>query len=347
MAFLYVRPNLVDFGDSTGYSLTSGGPSANRLPSFASDTVVFDSNSGPRRTISGTLPIVQLLMTVSMDLVNVVQLTKDSYLWGSVPGVILSGVYNDNSFSNVFELGAGQCTIGSQGLKFDGDGYWRISGPLTTTGRLAVDAGSGTQYLYCSDGFSITCGSISVTGGSGVLFVGTSLNLTVTGAPSSSGGNVCNIQHINGTSTNTIAITDKSALVKGIVLADGAWSVTNNTGNGQGTGGIQLNSNPTFGIFDCGKNAAVTTFVGGNQVVATNWIMDGSGQYSIVKSSSTTPVTLAKSGGGTIAANFCNFNYINAATSPATAIRATNSKLTGGGTGITLVGMTSRFMPFF
>jgi hypothetical protein len=348
MTVYFARPNLVDLGDATGYSLASGGPSANAKPTYAGDTVIFDANSGPRRTIGGyfTAYAVQMLMSVSMDFTSQIHLTKDSTLMGSVQGVVLD-IYNGNNTGTTYSLEASRCLIGDLGVRFGGDGYWQIVGNLTTTGQIYVAGSSYTQYLYFTDYANVTCGSISVTGaaGSSCIFTGYGINLIVTGAPSSSGGTVCGIANVNAVNPNSLTLTDKSAMVKGVLLSD-TWNFTNDTSTGQGTGGVQFNGNTNFSTFNGGKGA-VNIFTASATYTATNWIMDGSGQYNIIKSTSTTPATLAKSGGGTIAANFCNFNYINCSTSPATTIRATNSKLTGGGTGITLVGMTSRFMPFF
>jgi hypothetical protein len=350
MTILYARPNLVDLGDVTGYSLTSGGPSANKTPTNALDTLVFDSNSGPRRSIAGYLPgyAVQLLMSVPMDIVGTVNLTKDSVLMGTVGGVTLQG-YNGNSFDNIYHLDASQCVVGSQGLAMSGDTYWQLQGNFTTIGQIRIYGGTFDEYLYCTDGSTITCNTIFVTGSSpttnGTLFTGNGINLVVTGADNGTSV-TCNIANINAPGQVSITFTDKSSTLKTTLLGSATWNFTNDTGNAQGTGGVQFNGAVSFGTFNGGKGA-INIFNAGSFYTATTWNLDGSGQYTVLKSTSTTPVQLGKPAGGTIAANFCNFNYINCATSPLTLIRATNSKLTGGGTGITLVGMTSRFMPFF
>jgi hypothetical protein len=352
MATYYARPNLMDLGDVTGWSLTSGGPSANAKPGDISlGTAIFDSNSGPRRTITGGFGYAaQVIMSVPMDFAATLKLMGDCILKGTAKGVQLTGYGGNDNNSNIYTLDASQCVIGSSGLDmWSIECYWKLVGNLTTTGQISIIDTTDKHYLYSTPGSTITCSYIILSGtdGSGVpmvvLFTGGSLNLVLTGAANS------NLPNVNSPGTITVTVTDQSATVKTLSLAAGtSWSIINNTGNGQGTGGLQLGGGATsFGTFDCGKNAAVTIFPTGVTYAATSWIMDGSGQHNLIKSITTTPATLAKTGGGTIAANFCNFNYINAATSPATAIRATNSKLTGGGTGITLVAQTSRFMPFF
>jgi hypothetical protein len=356
----YARANLNDLGDATGYSLTSGGPSAGVKPAlYYNDIVIFDQNSGPSRSISGAWVNsgVQLQMLASsnpMDFAGALYLTKDCIVKGTAAGIVLCG--SGSAFNGAsYNLDASQCVVGAQGLRMaSGDSYWTIVGNFTTTGGITLSGTSYDQDLFFTAGAIITCSAISVTGSGtnsyATLYTGYGITIVVTGAPPNNGGNVCNISSMNGPGTTTVILTDKGPMAKSVLLLNAAgvsWNFVNNTGNGQGTGGVQFNTTHVFSTYDCGKGA-VNNFGGGYSYTAANWIMDGAGQYNTIVGfviNNVTAASLIKSGGGTIAANFCSFSAINATGSPATAIRATNSKMTGS-TGITLVGQTSRTMVF-
>jgi hypothetical protein len=352
---MYARANLMDFNDKTGWSLTSGGPSANALPS-GYEGIVFDQNSGPSRTITGNVSLGVAYVS-SFDMTNSAPMTFTAIQriqsggLSTLKGTFAGGLqFWNGGGTDAHHLDASQAIVAS--YQGSGDSAVVLMGDLVVTGGITLSGSTFNQSLY-ANGYNITCAALSSTG-AGTDSNGAStksyfsmssgvLTLTGTGAVLSI---AANSGYLNGT---TVVVTDQSDAVKTVSAPSiSIGTLINNTGNGRGTGGINLYSGPmTFGTFDAGKAMAVTAFNGGSAYSATNWILDGSGQLLTLKSNTTSAnAILIKNGGGTIAANFCNFSYITMGGSPATTARATNSKMNNS-TGITLVGQTSRAMVFF
>jgi hypothetical protein len=354
MTTYYARANLNDLGDTTGYSLTSGGPSAGARPSTSSDNLIFDQNSGPTRTITGSttgLYFGGLIMSLGnpMNFTGTLNLLGNSVLKGTVYGLVLNGQTDSNGNVIAYHLDATQCVVGDGGVKSNySPAYWVLDGStFVTTGEIYLN--DSTSYVtLAAQNMTVTCGAITVTD-HGRLSAGTGgLNLVVTRTQGIFGAVVSMQAAVVNGSIGSLTVTDTSSAIKTVNITGLTMAFVNNTGNAQGTGGVQFgsSSNHTFTTFDAGKGAT-TLFIGGYSFTATNWILDGSGQYNTLKSTSTTLATLGKAGGGTIAANFCNFNYLGTVSSPATTVRATNSKSTGSSGGIVLVPQTGRGLQFF
>jgi hypothetical protein len=352
MTTYYARANLNDLGDATGYSLTSGGPSAGVAPTNPADRLIFDQNSGPTRTITGVIPGTYNTIAVDMTNGNPMNFTQplklggSSVLKGTVPGLILSGI-NQASGAAAYTLDASQCIVGTSGMTMSlAPVYWQlVGGSFTSLGPVTLPTGGSDTYQLAAQNMTLTCASISAAASPASFLMGLGgLTIVVTG----SSGTVATLaaSAVNA-SSYTLVLTDAGPNVKQVNLSAFPLNFTNNTGNAQGAGGVLFGTagNATFSTFDAGKGA-ITTFQAGYVYTATNWILDGAGQYNQIKSSSPTVATLTKSGGGTVAANFCNFSYIAVSGSPVTNIRATNSKMVGC-TGITLVPQTGRGLQFF
>jgi hypothetical protein len=352
MTTYYARANLNDLGDTTGYSLTSGGASAGAKPSSYLDNLIFDQNSGPTRTITGSpgrgyIGGVDMTNSNPMNFTGLLSLRGNSVLKGTVYKVELNGNTTTDGTQIGYTLDASQCVVGNGGLTFGfTPANWTLrGGSFTTTGEVYVYDSTDSVALFAQN-MTMTCAAISVVS-HGTLYAGLGgLNLIVTGIQGSFTSAVT-LNSVNG-SIGSLTVTDTSSAIKTVSISGLTLAFANNTGNAQGTGGVQFgsNSNHTFTTFDAGKGAT-TIFPAGYSFTATNWILDGAGQYNTLKSTSTTLATLGKAGGGTIAANFCNFNYLGTVSSPATTVRATNSKSTGSSGGIVLVPQTGRGLQFF
>lgn len=355
---LYARANLGDMNDTTGWSTTSGGPSAGRAPS-GYEKLIFDQNSGPSRTITGVVTAgSRQISGLDMTNSNPMNFTGGFLIGGNS---VLKGTFGPMQLwsaggatkASPFTLDASQAVIAS--LTTYGDNYTTLTGDLTVTGGINFTSSGYSDAYLTAQGHNITCSSFNCSG-SGTDSSGTFYQawfnlgggtLTVTGSNASTGGSVLTGGGggFYSSGGGTIILTDTSNAVKNVNFLGGG-NFVNATGNGRGTGGVNFTMASSWGTFDGGKAGAVNTFRSDATYTATNWILDGSGTLITLKASGTTAAILAKSSAGTIPANFCNFSYIAAAASPATAIRATNSKMSNS-TGVTLVGMTSRSMPFF
>jgi hypothetical protein len=355
MATYYARANLNDLNDATGYSLTSGGPSAGVRPSGSTELIIFDQNSGPTRTISGSCPgmygsPIDMSTGNPMNFTSSLTLTGSSTLKGTALGVTLSGI-NQSAGASPYSLDASQCLIGTGGLyMIYSPVYWSlIGGIFTTAGAITIPSSGSDQSVLYAQNMTLTCASIYAPYTPAKLSLGTGgTTIVITGAGAASGTSSVVTLGDNAVNSGgfTLVLTDTGPYIKPVdITVATPFNFTNNTGNGQGTGGVSfIRGGSTFATFDAGKGA-VTTFLSSYAYTAANWILDGAGQYNQIKSSSTTTATLTKSGGGTVAANFCSFSYLTVSGSPLTTIRATNSKMASC-TGITLVGQTSRTMVF-
>jgi hypothetical protein len=348
MTTYYARPNLNDLADTTGYSLTSGGPSAGAKPANYLDKLIFDQNSGPTRTITGStgrgyIGGVDMTNSNPMNFTGLLSLRGSSVLKGTVYKVELNGNTTTDGTQIGYTLDASQCVVGNGGLTFGfTPANWTLSGSsFTTTGEVYVYDSTDSVALFAQN-MTITCAAISVVS-HGTLYAGLGgLNLVVTGIQGSFSTAVT-LNSVNG-SIGSLIVTDTSSAIKTVNITGLTMAFVNNTGNAQGTGGVQFgsNSNHSFTTFDAGKGA-ITIFPATYTHTANNWIFDGAGQYNQIKSSTSSATYLMRAGNTTIAANFCSFTSISVS---ATTIRATNSKMVGC-TNITLVPQTGRGLQFF
>jgi hypothetical protein len=357
--------------DPSGWSFTSGGPSAGIIVSQYGDSdhhCIFDQNSGPARVISGSLSVRSVDMTNSafMDFstLSSFNISRASVLRAKFKDMYLWWYSQDTQVTKPIDMRGceviGVINIGAS---------WELAAPLNISGVIKILGSTAVEAFLYARGNKVTCAALQLAGGGSnyrANFYAGGGELELTGARADWGGGTniqyailaiptaCNF-HMQG---GTLRVSNKDANVNKVLSGaiDSALSNTN-LGNfiNDTTGGVEwvggANGYVTnFVSYDAGKGT-LNRFALNNYYYAGAWILDGAGQYTTLQTANyvagATKAQIMKTGGGQIVANYCKFQNLTLSTG--TSIKALNSVDLGGNAGgaITYSFVNSRFLSHY
>lgn len=358
MPTLYALPTLTNWNaaSTTGWSSSSGGPSAGLSPTADYD-VVFDVNSGPARTITTTgtpqcrsitsVGANNLTLTGGVSVYHSLNATINFSGFSSSSTVAL-GLYPASGFSNFSaNITGGNVTFTSlsnqssnSDLTFLSD--FKCNGPFT-----------GALSTLNSNGFNLTFSAFLITQAYNLALSNSTITLT-------GSGSLWTVVPFQSTLTNTtFKITDTSSSTKILKMVEadtgsgGGLINVNNKPNltietGLGSGAVILQQPGSWSYYFTNvfcKFGSTLSLPAGKVVTIDNLTADGTGgMITLNSSTSGTAATLAKSGGGTVGVNYCNIKDITA--SPAATFTARNSKNISNNTGWTFIPPNDRFFQF-
>ena len=189
----------------------------------------------------------------------------------------------------------GQGTIYRMGLGFRQRANFYISGDgkantsFTTPLLQSVAATALTITGNAASTWSTTAGDITLQAGSGTISLGSTTNLSNSGALTVTSGTTLALR-----STTTNAISLDSGTTGAVNVGTGANSKTVTIGNGTGTTSVVINSGT--GAINVGTNAVAHTITVGNTTGATSVVVNcGTGACSFGASATAHTTTLGSS----------------------------------------------------
>lgn len=333
MATYYARSSLIAMGDTTGWSLTSGGASAGVVPPGSSD-IVFDANSGVSRSVSGSLTNMRDFTTVgaaAMTFTGTIDCSRNINLTGtasayqvnmgtgtiSAPGVVIGTLYGGIGRTTMVagsDLNAKELTLSWATNSFDSSAYRMTFGSVKTTDvNISLTLGSGVWILTGEGKAADTPNVWNVTSG------GFGLN--------------------QGTSTIKL-----SSVIAAQLTFDGLGRTYNNVwAASSGAGARFTGTGDTFENFRI-EPGSLTEIAAGKTVKASSFTLDGMGVMTTLRGGGGA-ATLEALTSSTVYANYCNIQNLYA--SGLAAFRALNSVNQGGNLSWEFVPNNSRFLQFF
>jgi hypothetical protein len=336
MTTYYARPNLTGFGQSDGWSLTSGGPSAGVVLPNAADAV-FDINSGPSRSIvAAQCRSIKTLgaspMTFTGSLVLNAAATSDLTGTLSIETIALTG----SATLIAPGVSIGQVQLSSNGVLVAGS-------DLTIVGKIWCLNATGTGLAMGS--YNITADALDWSYAT-TISLGTG-TLTLTGTVPWQ----VNSNPVINNSAYTIKLANKSSAVKSFDPGGRTYaSFWNDTAvPGSPTlGGVQFTTAVTFTGNYRASSGTVNLFAPSVNTTAGSFTLDGGGIPITVKSSSGgARATLVKTGGGPVDVNYCTIKDILGSGTFGAMWRALNSTDGGNNLNWTFVPNNSRLLMFF
>lgn len=356
MATMYAIPALTSWNTAGGWSATSGGASNGTYPA-SGDTVIFDANSGPSRTI--TLPVNSYAanmnttgaaamtfsgtLTVFCSYGGTINLTGST----SITSINATGITSSNT--TIMYINAPNVTIGSLVL----NGCVSFSSSITITGVITMNSlGDSTNgyypYTLSGNGANVTCGSLYsavVASASATVDFGYG-TWTFTGAVMNSNYvlYLSSVSVVNGSSTVKFSygagVTTTPNIFSNFPSNTNVW-VAN-------TGTVAAYFNFAFTCYSFRVDPGCTVkFATSGSYTATSWQITGTPAFPITLSSTTagTQGTLAKAGGGTAYFDYCSLKDLNG--SPAGSIVARGSTNAGNVTNITFFKARPNLFTYF
>lgn len=323
-----------NYSDTATWSASSGGVSGASVP-LPQDVAYFNAASGAGTyTIDfgaysniGEINCTGFTRTLSLTSGIVYRV----YIYGSL--ILSSGMGFTPQTSDIIFRGEGSKTIDGQGktlyaltIEANASSTYTLASNLTLSNVLTVASANTT---FSTSNFNISAlqvrfesasvvnlGSSTITvSGTGSLFV--VLTVTTFNAGTSS---------INLTATNTTSRTFAGA---------GKTYYNLNIGGATGTSTLTFTGSNTFNTLSSTKTVANTIlFTAGTTTTVADFTVDGtSGNVVTLGSTTSSPATLTKTGGGSITVDYASISNLTA--SPSSTWYATNSTDGGGNSGWT------------
>jgi hypothetical protein len=334
---------------ATGWATTSGGsPAANNFP-LAQDTAVFD-NAGAATTVSIDAPwgVGTVSMggrTSAMTLSGSGEITVfGNWTYGTGVTASLSG-------PTIFAIPSGTQTITSNGKSF-----FSVKTPifLTTTGTIVLadaltttattfNEGVSIYWAFTTNGFSVTTNSFF---NQNTFLPGDSV-FTLTGT-----GGIWTTNNSTITGLANITLSNATATARSIQLGTKTYG-TLTIGGATGSSTTTIAGTPTFSAITSTKTVAHTIVFPNVTTTTAAWSVNGSAGnvVTLSRTGASGTFTLAKSGGGTVTADFLSIS--NSTATPGSTWTATNSIDGGGNTGWTITATppappsSGNFLAFF
>lgn len=334
MTTYYARSTLVNMSDTTGWSLTSGGPSAGVTPGFGSD-LVFDANSGAARSIAASLN-ARSFTTVGAAAMAFTG-TIDAY-----EGINLTGT------ASVSQLNTGTGLVIAPGVAID----LLLAGRAGTVAGSNLTAkafrlGSSAGDTFDSSSFDMTFGDVYAATTSTILYMGTG-TWTLTGEGAAFYGGAPRPDVWNVTSNVQVYASGTIKFVSAIAAQltfNGKTRNFNNVWNATSGNGMRFTgTDDTFANFRI-EPGSLTEILAGKTVKAASFTLDGMGVMTTLRGSSASGY-LESTSATLVSANYCNLQNLAGVGAIAT-YRALNSVNLGNVSNFTFVPNNSRFLQFF
>jgi len=314
---------------ATGWATSSGGaPAVNNFP-LAQDTVVFD-NTGAATTVSinANWQIGNLNMSARTN-----AMTLSGGFGASVYGNWTCGTGVTQSFTNsVGFLGAGTQTITSAGKSFHRISCQNPSGTVSLADAFTTtDTSGGITAIFATfnaNTYSVT--TAAVTASSATIGLGTG-TWTVFGT-----GALWNCSTATITGSGEIILSDNTTTARTFIAGTstyGKLTIGGNTSTSTTTiSAVAL----SFSEIASTKTVAHTIVFPNVTTTTAAWSVNGSSGnvVTLSRTGASGTFTLAKSGGGTVTADWLSIS--NSTATPGSTWTATNSIDGGGNTGWTI-----------